>query len=388
MTHEAIRTFPTRERVLLLVVLLLAMLAAFSSPSFGATERVERSIQHEARTPAGSRLLLENLIGSLTVRADKTGGKTRIEATIVVEAETKDIARELADAISIASATEDGRTVLRASYPLDRHSALRLPRSEKDGFMNKWVTPLVRKSTVSAVYQGRTIEIGQQKGAASIAVHLNVTLPLDVDVACRQVVGSLHAVGVRGSFVLEAVEGEILAEQIYGKLDVRTGGGEVLVRKFSGQEFRLQTASGNVTLLEVQADRATLIAGSGTIDGQAITSSNLSAESGVGAVRLTGLDAERFHVASESGPIDVAAKITRTREAKLASTGGDVTLRVNPTTPFELRAVSETGSVKHRDLAAEVVEEEKNSLHLVRGSGGGATLEVNTGKGEVLVRAS
>ena len=388
MANEATRTFRSRERVLLLVVLLLATLAAFSSPSFGATERVERTIQHEARTPKGSRLLLENLIGSLTVRADKTAGKTRIEATVVVEAESKDVAQQLADAIAIGSTAEDGRTVLRVDYPLDRHSALRLPRSEKDGFMDRWVTPLVRKSTVSAVYQGHTVEIGQQKGAASVAVHVNVTLPLDVDAACRQVVGALHVVGVRGSFTLEAVEGEILAEQIYGKLDVRTGGGEVLVRKFSGQDFRLQTASGNVTLVEVQADQATLIAGSGTIEGQAITSSKLSAESGVGAVRLIGLDAERFHVASETGEIDIAAKITRTREASLKSTAGDVTLRVNPTTPFELRAASETGSVKYRDLAAEVVEEEKNSLHLVRGSGGGAALVVNTGKGEVLVRPS
>ena len=387
MRNVVTRGSRSRERALLLVVLLLATLAAFSSPSFGATERVERKIELEARTPKGSRLLLENLIGSLTVRADKTGGKTHVEAAVVVEAESKDVAQELADAIALASATEDGRTVLRVGYPLERHSALRLPRSEKDGFLDKWVTPLVRKSTVSAVYQGRTVEIGQQKGAASVAVHVTVTLPLDVDVACRQVVGALHVVGVRGTFALEAVEGEILAEQIYGKLDVRTGGGEVLVRKFSGQDFRLQTASGNVTLVEVQADKATLIAGSGTIDGQTITSSNLSAESGVGAVRLAGLDAERFSVASETGEIDVAAKITRTREASLKSTGGDVTLRVNPTTPFELRAASETGSVKYRDLAAQVVAEEKNSLHLVRGSGG-AALQVSTGKGEVLVRPS
>jgi len=378
----------SRERMLVLAVVLLATLAALSSPSFGATERIERTIEHEARTPKGSRLLLENLIGSLTIRADKTGGKTLVEARVVVEAESKDVARELADSIALATLTEDGRTVLRVDYPLERHSALRLPRSEKGGFLDKWVTPLVRKSTVSAVYAGHSVEIGQQKGAASIAVHVNVTLPLDVDVACRQVVGALHAVGVRGSFSLEAVEGEILAEQIYGKLDVRTGGGQVLVRKFSGQEFRLQTSSGNVTLVEVQADRATLLAGSGTIEGQAITSAQLSVESGVGSVRLTELDAESFHVASESGAIDVAAKITRTKEASLESAAGDVTLRVNPTTPFELRAASETGSVKHRDLAAKVVEEEKNSLHLVRGSGGGASLEVNTGKGEVVVRAS
>jgi len=372
------------NRRLLIVVLLLAALAALSSPSFGGNERVERTIRHEAQTRAGRPILVENLIGSLTVRAGETRGKTLVEARIVVEAESKDVARELAESIVLSTPSEDGRSTIRVGYPLERHSAFRLPRSEKDGFLDKWVTPFVRKSTVAAVYDGRTVEVGQAKGAAAIAVHLAVTVPLDVQVSCKQVVGSLHVVGVRGSFTLEAVEGQILAEQIYGALDVRTGGGEVLVRKFNGKEFRLQTGSGNVTLVEIQADQATLLASSGKIEGQAITTGKLDVDSGAGPVRLTDIDAESLTVDSESGAIDVAARITRTREASIQSADGDVTLRVNRTTPFELRAASEAGSVKHRDLAAEVVDEEKNSLHLVRGKGG-AALSVTTGKGEVVV---
>ena len=37
-------------------------------------------------------------------------------------------------------------------------------------------------------------------------------------------------------------------------------------------------------------------------------------------------------------------------------------------------------------VEAEVVDEEKNSLHLMRGKGG-ANIEVNTGKGAVVIRA-
>ena len=369
-----------------IVVLLLAALAAWSSPSFGGTERVERTIRHEAKTRAGQPILLENLIGSLTVRAGETRGKMLVEARVVVEAETKQEATELAESIVLAPPSEAGQVGVRVGYPLDRHSALRLPRSERKGFLDKWVTPLVRKNTVATEYGGRSVSLGPAKGAAAIAVHVAVTVPLDVRVSCKQVMGALHVVGVRGSFTLEAVDGQILAEQIYGKLDVRTGGGEVLVRKFSGQEFRLQTGSGNVTLVEVQADRATLLAGSGKIEGQAITSDALAVDSGEGAVRLSGIDAQSLKVDSRSGAIDVAARITRTREATIQSAEGNVTLRLNPTTPFDLHAESQAGTVKHRDLAAEVVAEEKNSLHLVRGKGG-AALRVTTGKGEVLVDA-
>jgi hypothetical protein len=387
MRRTTTRPTNSRERTLVLVVIVLATLAALSSPSFGGTERIERTIHHETGLRAGEALLLENLIGSLTVRADRTRGRALVEARVVAEADSRETARELAEAIVLSPAQADGRRVLRVGYPLERHSAFRLPRSEKQGFLDKWVTPLLRKSTVATVYDGRTVEIGQGKGAAAIAVNVVVTLPLDVDVACRQLVGSLHVVGARGSFNLEAVEGEILAEQIYGKLDVRTGGGEVLVRKFSGEEFRLQTSSGNVTLIEVRADSATLLAGSGTIQGQAITSRRLDVDSGGGDVRLSEIDVEKLDVESESGTIDLAARLTRTREASIRSADGDVTLRINPTTPFELRAASATGSVKHRDLAAEIIEEEKNSVHLARGKGG-AALEVSTGKGEVLIRPS
>jgi hypothetical protein len=108
-------------------------------------------------------------------------------------------------------------------------------------------------------------------------------------------------------------------------------------------------------------------------------------DSGAGPVTLEGVDSERIEVDSQSGDVDVAARITRTREASIVSLIGDVVFRVNPTTPFELKAESADGSVKHRDLSAEVIDEEKGSLHLMRGNGG-ASLEVRTGKGAVTIR--
>jgi hypothetical protein len=333
----------------------------------------------------GQPVEVENLIGSLRVRGDKTDGKMLLEARVIVEAETKDAARSLSEAIAFESADGGERSTVRVSYPVGRYSAFRLPRSEKNGLMAKWVNPLVRKSTVATVYQGQPVEIGPAKGAAAVAVHLEIVVPMEIEATFRQVAGTLHAVGIRGDFSLEAVQSQILAEQVYGTLQARTGGGEVIVRKFGGELFRLQTASGDVSLIDVTADRAELRTGAGRIEGSGITTASLSVESGAGGVQLADVDSVSLDVDSESGGVDVAARITRTREASIVASSGDVTLRVNRASPFELRAVADAGSVKHRDLAAEVVDEEKNSVHLMRGSGG-CSVQVRTGKGEVMIR--
>jgi DUF4097 and DUF4098 domain-containing protein YvlB len=370
---------------ILLVVIALAILVALTAPARAGSERIERTLQYEAPMKAGQSIRIENLVGSLTVRADKTDGKVLVEARVVTEADDKNVAKALNQSIELAEGEQDGVPVVRVSYPLDRHSAFRLPRSERDGILDKWVNPIVRKSTVAAVYDGQTVEVGPSKGAAAVAVHVKVTLPLEVNASFKQVAGTLHVVGVRGDFSLEAVDGHIVAEQIYGSMQVRTGGGEVIVRKFGGEGFRLQTASGNVSLMDVKADTATLRAGSGKIEGSGITTASLEVDSGVGGVYLDDVDSVNVAVASESGEVDISTLLTRTREASIRSATGNVTLRVNKTTPFELRAFAESGSVKHRDVSAEVIDEEKNSLHLMRGKGG-AALEVNTGKGAVMIR--
>lgn len=371
---------------ILLVVIALAILVALTAPAKAGSERIERTLESETLLKAGQSIHIENLLGSLTVRADETNGMVLVEARVITEAAEKTTAKTLNQSIELIHGEQDGAPLIRVGYPLDRHSAFRLPRSERDGLLDKWVNPIVRKSTVAAVYDGQTVEVGQSKGAAVVAVHLKVTLPLDVNASLKQIVGNLQVVGVRGQFSLEAVEGHIVAEQIYGSMQVRTGGGEVIVRKFGGEGFRLQTASGNVTLTEVKADTASLRAGSGKIEGVGISTASLEVDSGAGSVHLEDVDSVSVNVASESGEVDISTLLTRTREASIRSATGNVTLRVNKSTPFELRALAESGSVKHRDVSAKVIDEEKNSLHMIRGKSGGAALEINTGKGAVMIR--
>ncbi len=364
-----------------------ALLCALCAGPALAAERVEKTLELTQPLARGTKLNIENLVGSLILRGDRTGGRAVASARVVVEAETWAEAQAIADSITLVAAVEGGTTSIRVAYPVDRFSAFKIPRGEKSGLVAKWVTPLIQKTTVAASYGGRNVEVGPSKGAVAVAVYAEVLLPLGVEASGRQTVGTLQAVGLRGKFALEVVEGEILAEQVYGTLQTRSGGGNVVVRNFSGAGLELQTASGRMEITEVRADDARVRTGSGNIDGSGITTAALHIESGTGGVRLADLDTVAFDVASGSGLVDLGLRITRTREASVRTETGNVVLRVNPTTPFLLQAESTTGSVQHRDVAAEILELDKHRMRLQRGRGG-ADLRITSAKGDVLLRPS
>ncbi len=372
----------TRSRLVLhLFGLTLALAPAL------AAERVEKTLDLTQPLARGAKLNVENLVGAIVVRGDRTGGRAVAHARVVVEAETWTEAKAIADSFALTPSTEGGTTSIRVSYPVDRFSAFKLPRGEKSGIMAKWVTPLIHKTTVVAQYGGRSVEVGSAKGAAAVAVYLEVEVPLEIEATLRQTVGTVQAVGVRGKFTLEVVEGQIVAEQVYGTLATRTGGGDVVVRKFTGPGIDMQTASGRLELVDVRADETRVRSGSGEIGGSAITTKALHIESGTGEVRLAELDAVALDVASGSGLVDLGVRITRTRQVTVKTDTGDVVLRVSPTTPFALLAESGEGSVQHKDVAAEVLDLDKNRVQLKRGKGG-ADFRVTSTKGDVLVRPS
>lgn len=357
--------------------------AALALPA-AAVERVEHSLKQRVEIRPGGTFAMENLIGSITVRGGKTRGGIEIEARVVAEGETRDDARRLVEAVRLEPVSA-GSAGMRVAFPIDRHSAFRLPRSEKDGLVAKWVQPLLRKHSVSVSYAGRSVEVGQARGAASLAVHVALTVPMDVDLELRQVAGTLHAVGLRGRIALEIVEGQILAEQIYGELDTRSGGGSVTVRKFDGEQLRLHTGTGSVEFSDVRAAHADLTTDAGEIRGAALTAEALNVETSSGGVFLADVDSIDLQVLTGSGEIDVGATIRRTRQATISTSSGDITLRVNRGTPFGLLAEATGGAVKHRDLQPDSVEDDEKSRLVLRRGVGGADLRVRTDKGEVLV---
>jgi hypothetical protein len=353
-------------RLLVLLFVLPALCAGVAS----AGDRFEKNLTHEEMLPAGARLNFDNLIGSIKLLPGRAGTPLLVEARVVVEADSAEKAKALADSLTLERRQVPGEVGIHVAYPVKRHASFRLPRSEKDGLLNKWVTPLVRKSTVSVEYDGRMVEVGGAKGAAAIAVHVEVTLPLDLVATIRQTVGTIQCTGLRTSLDLQIVQGDAILEQIFGDLRARTGGGGLHVWKHHGEVLDLQN----------------LLSGAGMIHGSDIQAGVLRVESDSGNVKLDDVKPESFEVITASGNIELGMPLARTRNGSIESGDGDVTLRVGRLAPFDLLARTQSGAVKTQDLDIELLAQDEEGSRYRRRNGG-IDLRVTTGgKGKVLVK--
>jgi len=362
----------------------LATALAFAATAT-AGERFEKQLELESTLAEGGLLRVENLLGSITIHGGGDPGTILIEGRAVIEAGDSIQARELADSVRLVPDANSEGTTIHVAYPVERHTAFRLPRSEVDGLMSKWITPLVRKKTVAVQYGGRSVEISRGNRAAAMAVHLDVTVPFDIRSSFRQIVGSIGGSALRGEMLLEIVEGSVLVEQVYGSLEARTGGGEISITSFRGERLAVQTGSGRVSLVEAHAVETSLRTGSGTVVGRDIVSDSLELASDSGNIELTNVEPVRFDVDLGSGWIDLATKLMKTKEANIRSRSGDVTLRVGRLSSFDILAVAGPKKVKARGLSVEWMPEGEGEFRLVRGRQG-AAMRIATQTGDVIVK--
>jgi hypothetical protein len=372
-----------RPRALISILATLLVVLGPGPASARGPERHETTWTDEEPLSGASGFRLENLLGSVEVRGGGAPGVVRIEARVIAEAETEEQARELAGAVRLERVGDEGGPHLRVGYPVDSHASFRLPK-DGQGMISRWLTPLLRKKTVAALYAGRTVQLGQSKGAVGLAVHLSVTVPHDLRTSVRQFMGSVDCELVRGDLEIENVEGKVTTGRIYGNLSARTGGGDVSVLTAKGGLVEVQTRSGGMELVDVTADELRLHTESGRIEGRKLQADALNVDADSGAVELDELDGRQLAVATGSGDIVVGARLQRTREGSIRSGSGDVRLTVGGVAPFDLRARSDSGSVKAQGTAFEIAQSDKNTASVSRGSGG-ADLEVHTGSGAVVL---
>jgi hypothetical protein len=366
-------------------VWVVVLVASLVGGSAAALERAEQTLRHEESLGQGGWIGVENLVGSMTIRGGGKAGSVVVEARVVAEADTREQARALVDSVLLERRDAAEGPLVHVGYPVEDHSAFRMPRSEREGLIAKWAPPLLHKNTVAVQYDDHLVQVGKAKGASSLAVHLKVTLPLDVRASFSQTVGSIRCAGHRGTVDLEVVEGTVLAEQIYGGLQARTGSGELTVLKFRGQDFDLQTSSGDMELVDVEARQTRLRSSSGQILGRIISAEAMTVGTATGNVKLEDLESTSLNLNTESGQVELASELQKTREASIQSASGDVTLRVGSLAPFGLEARTESGSVKTRGLSLKVLDESEHSASLRRGDGG-ADVRIATVSGGVTVR--
>jgi DUF4097 and DUF4098 domain-containing protein YvlB len=248
------------------------------------------------------------------------------------------------------------------------------------------VSAHVRKRTVAVEWNGRSVEVGDVKGGVPLAVHLHVSLPLDSVTEFRQVLGTIDVARLRGDTTLDIVEGLAEAVQLYGKLSARTGGGRIEVKTFKGEELGIDTASGEVAIIDARCDRIAVRTASGSVSVDTVTAESLEVASQSGDVALTDVEPRKLDVRSGEGEVDIATRFKRTREASIVS-GADVVLRVGEVTPFDLVASTRNGGIKTKGVGLEQVAMAENGPARWRRGSGGIDVRVLAEQGSVTVRA-
>ncbi len=361
-------------------------LALLAVPAPVAAAQHESALSADGALGDATTIRVENLLGSITVHGGAEAGSFSVRGRVVAEGRSDEEVAALAGAVRLRS-ERDGETLrIVAEVPLDRHTAFRLPKSEGKGRLSRWLGAFSRKGSVAARYDGQPVEVGSAKGAAALAVHLEVHLPYDVDVEVDQVAGAVRCERLRGVVSVSVVDGTLEAVQVNGSLAARTGRAELDVKTFRGESLTLQTGSGDISLIDVVGDSARVMTGSGAVRGQLVRVDELTVDSGSGNVDLSEVEPGTFDLKTASGTVDVAGQLRSMRHGEIHSGSGDVTIRVGHLTSFDLLARTEKGSVKFRDLALELVEEGEDGTHL-RHRSGGRELKVTTDKGDVVVRA-
>jgi DUF4097 and DUF4098 domain-containing protein YvlB len=177
--------------------------------------------------------------------------------------------------------------------------------------------------------------------------------------------------------------GDQTVEGLKGNIDLESGSGDLRLARLTG-EMRFQTGSGNVRGREIMGP-AKVKAGSGDIEIEETGSGDVDIRTGSGNITVSGIDGG-FH--AEAGSGDIHGKGQPKNMWSVRTGSGNVHLNVPSDAAFDVDISSSSGSVNlghpvTTTIQGRVQETRKSVVGKVRG--GGPTISVHTGSGDVSV---
>lgn len=366
---------------------LCLLIAILFAPAAGAgkvkAKTYETDLTAGFSAAKGSTVEFENLLGSIEVLPQPKGREVRIRAHVTCEAAEATQARRLAEEVRLTRVDEGGKVKWSVTFPDAR--LFRMPKTGVASVYSKWLAPLVKRKTISTRYDGRAVEVGSARGATALSVTVKIEVPMDLNLSVVQHVGTVEANGVRGNVALQVKQGELHAGRLFGDLRVITEGASARVWSFNGDTLNVETGSGEIELVEIRSANVRIDSARGPVNGNNIESTHIEASTGSGKVLLEGLEPESMKISSDTGDVELATELKRTKEGTIRSATGNVTVRLGTFAPFRLEASSPEGAVKGSGVNVEVDQFEKNAAKLERGSGG-ANLSVESKSGQIVIR--
>lgn len=211
-------------------------------------------------------------------------------------------------------------------------------------------------------------------------VHFEVEVPAATRVTLDSSGGSIGIEALRGEANLETSGGAITARDLTGDLRASTSGGSITLSHVRGRAH-VETSGGGITgdAIEGPIDADT---SGGSIELDAVTGDIKAHSSGGGiAIREAG---GRVDADTSGGSVQVAFTRANARGGTIESSGGGVSVSVDPTVGL---AIDASGDSVHSDVPITVRGElSKSHMTGVLGAGG-EMLRLRTSGGSVRIRA-
>jgi DUF4097 and DUF4098 domain-containing protein YvlB len=200
---------------------------------------------------------------------------------------------------------------------------------------------------------------------SNISIDYEITVPENTAIRAHTGSGDQNVEGLKGNVDLESGSGDLRLARLTGEMRFQTGSGNVKGRELSGPA-KIKAGSGDVEIEEMGAGDVDIRTGSGNITVSGING-GFHAEAGSGDIHGKGLPKNMWSVRTGSGNVSLNVPIDAAFDVDISSSSGTVNLGHPVTTTIQGR----------------IQESRKSVVGKVRG--GGPTISVHTGSGDVQV---
>lgn len=199
----------------------------------------------------------------------------------------------------------------------------------------------------------------------NVSVDYEITVPEDTTIRAHTGSGDQTVEGLKGNIDLEAGSGDMKLARLTGEMHFQTGSGDVRGHELSGP-LRIKAGSGGIEIDEIGAGDVDIRTGSGNITVNGING-GFHAEAGSGDIRGKGVPKNMWNIRTGSGNVHLQVPSDTAFDVDVSSNSGNVTMGHPVTTTVQGRVQESRKSVVGKVL------------------GGGPTVSVHTGSGDVQV---
>ncbi len=314
----------------------LRLLAAAASLAFSASPLSAQGFRLEKQfdLAAGNRFELRSQLGSVTVR-----GVEGQRASILVTSDRDDV---------------DRRYDIRFEQPAGR---LVMSVVHKGGGPGRWFGNGGKAHIAVDLPKGTAVDLDASGGGIELS-------GLEAAVRARSSGGSVKVAGVRGEVSLSSSGGPVEARDVHGPTRLTSSGGGITAQAIDGTLF-VDTSGGPASI--------------DTVSGE------LTASSSGGGVQVAGA-AGRVKAGSSGGPVRVGFAAGNSSGGEISSSGGGVTVTLDPAARLDVDAESTGGPVR-ADLSVTVQGVVGGDKLRGRLNGGGALLKLRSSAGGITIGA-